>query len=315
MTVLAVMLAGVLLSATAAEAGFITETRDPAGDSTDPDPARDLTGAGIGFDRKSGYMVAVVALRGTPGLENRAFVSVYAGTRTSSGCTGLPAAGFGAFTDGSGATWFRQDSPSRSRHGEADKSGYRSTIQKFEIRDRRLAGKKWDCLGAILTDPENPDVVFDRVPMVFFKGIPAMALRMPKVRRPIPPNRVRQLRIVIRNPGDGPLRNVKLRVLPDRGLKVVPRVRNIPLIRPHTRRAVRVRVRLFRSAGDEADLKVLVRSGELRARAKTTLRLKLPKEPPEAGGGGNAGGGGGTCVQYFPDFSGETGGLLGLVPC
>ncbi len=85
-------------------------------------------------------------------------------------------------------------------------------------------------------------------------------------------------------------------------------------IRPGSRKHVRVRVRLFRSAGTSADLKVIARSGKLRAGAETKLRLKLPKKPP-TGDGGGTGSGGGVCVQYFPDLSGETGGSLGLVPC
>lgn len=315
MTVLTVVLAGMFLHATVADAGFMAETRDKAGDSTSAAPAHDLLGAGIGFDRRSGYMVGLVALRGVPDSETGAFLSVYAGTRSADGCSNLPAAGFGAFTDAWGATWFRQDSATGARYGEADKSGYRSKIQRFEIRDRRLAGKKWDCLGAVLTDREDPSIIFDRIPISFFKGIPALALKMPKVRRAVPPNRVRTLRIVIRNPGDGPLRNVRLRILRTRGLKAVPRVRRIPLIRPHTRRAVRVRVRVFRSAGKRANLRVQVRSGRLKASSRTVIRLKLPRKPPTGGGGGDPGGGSGVCVQYFPDLSGESGGSLGLIPC
>lgn len=314
MTVLTVVLAVSFLGTAAANAGFIAEKPDASGDSASALPAHDLLGAGLGFDRKTGYMVGILALRGRPGPETSAFVSVYAGMRSAGGCDNVPAAGFSAFTDTWTATWYRQDSATRVRHGEADRSGYRSRIQRFEIRDRRLAGKKWDCLGAVLTDPTDPNNVYDRIPITRFKGLPALAVKMPKVRRAIPPNRVRTLRIVIRNPGDGPLRKVRLRVLRTRGLKAVPRVRKIPLIRPRSRKAVRVRVRVFRSAGRTADLKVKVRSGKLKAMAESTLRLKLPKQKPPKGGGGSDGGSG-VCVQYFPDLSGESGGSLGLVPC
>jgi hypothetical protein len=313
MTVIAVVLAGMLLRTGAADAGFIAETRDPSGDSTAAGPARDLLGVGIGFDRKTGYMAGIVALRGSPDEDSRAFLSVYAGMRTKDGCSGLPAAGFGAFTDSWGATWFRQQTPDRASHGEADKTGYRSRVQRFEIRDKRLSGKKWNCLGAVLTDPDDPSNIYDEVRATRFKGLPALALKMPNVRRAIPPNRVRKLRVVIRNPGDGPLRNVRLRVQRARGMKATPRVRKIGLIRPHTRRAVIVRVRLSRRAREKTDLRVRVRSGKLRASAGTTLRLKLPKKPPSGGGGKD--GGSGVCVQYFPDLSGESGGSLGLVPC
>lgn len=309
---LAVVFAISLLRVATADAGFIAETRDPSGDSTSALPAHDLLGAGIGFDRKSGYMVGVVALRAAPGSDTAAFVSVYAGTRSAGGCSNVPAAGFAAFTDTWSASWFRQDSASKIRHGEADRSGYRSNIQKFEIRDRRLAGKKWDCLGAVLTDPEDPSIIHDRIPIAFFKGLPSLGVKVPAVRRAIPPNRVRKVRIVVRNPGDGPLRNLRIRIQRSRGLKVSPWFKKVPLIRPHSRRVVTLRVRLFRSAGRKTKLRVRLRSGKLKARAGTTLRLKLPKKKPAPGGGN---GGSGVCVQYFPDLSGETGGSLGLVPC
>ncbi len=313
MTVIAVVLAATLLPA-AADAGFIAETRDAAGDSTSAEPAHDLLAAGFGYDRRSGQMAGAIALKGAPSGDTGAFVTLWAGKRTANGCSGIPVAGFGAFTDGWTATWARQDTPGKVRQGEADKSGYRSTVQYYEVRDRRLRGQKWDCLEASLRDREDPSIVYDSAPIKYFKGIPALALRMPTVRRAIPPNRVRKLRVVLRNPGDGPLRKVRLKFRGTRGLKVAPRQRMIRLIRPRTRKAIWVKVRLFRSAGTSADLKVFARSGKLRAEAETEIRLKLPKKP-STGGGSGSGGGGGVCVQYFPDLSGETGGSLGLVPC
>lgn len=311
---MAVVLAVTMWCSTAADAGFIAETRDAARDSTSSAPARDLLAAGVGYDRRSGYMVAAVALRGAPSEESRAFISIYAGTRSPTGCDRLPAAGFGGFTDSFLGTWFRQDSPSMRRHGEADRSGYRSNVQTFEIRDRRMAGKKWECMGALLTHPTDTTIIYDQVPLKFFKGLPALALKMPKVKRALRPNRVRKLRVVIRNPGDGPLRNVKLRVEPTRGLRAAPRVKKIKLIRPRTRRVVWVNVKLSRRAGSKANFRVFVRSGKLKTRGRSVLRLKLPKKPPRSGGG-NSGSGSRTCVQWIPDFTGESGGSLGLVPC
>jgi hypothetical protein len=255
----------------------VAETRDEAGDSTTGRAAHDLLGAGIGFDRKTGHMVAVIRLRGEPNAFNRAFMSVYAGFWTPNGCSGFPLAGFGSYTDSFNATWFRQDTAESAKHGGAGKVGDREKIQKLWIKERRLAGRKWNCLNAALTDPDDPSVIYDQIKSVSIKGQPELMLKMPRVRRAIPPNQVRKLRIVIRNPGDGPLRNLRLRFPRVRGLKVAPRALRVKSIRPHTRRAVTVRVRLSRAAGAKTTLRVLARSGKLKAPGRVTLRPSCRK--------------------------------------
>ncbi len=312
---LAIVLTGGLFGSAPAGAAFIAETTDPAGDSSGNLPGQDLVAVGLGFDQKTGYMVGAIALRGAPEVDHGAFLTLYAGTKTPSGCDGHPVGGFGSRTDDDfDATWVREDAPGVFRHGEAEKTtSNHSTLQTFEVRTRKLAGKKWNCFGANLTDPEDPSMVYDRVKPVRFKGLPAMSMRMPKVRRAITPNRKHKLKVVISNPGDAPLRSVRVRFRRDRGLKVSPRSRKIKVIRPGQRRAVPVNVRVTRAAGETATLDVTARSGKLVAKGSTKLRLKLPKKKPPKGGGGN--GGSGVCVQFFPDLSGETGGSLGLVPC
>ncbi len=306
-----------MLCAQGANAAFIAETRDPSGDSTGSHASHDLLGAGIGFDQKTGFMVGVFALRGRPDHDNAAFITLYAGTRTPEGCSGYPSAGFGAFTDSFDGYWVRQFGPGSHKLGEADKTGYMSDLQTFEVRTREFRGKKWNCLAANLTDPDDASVVYDRIDSVAFRGLPALKLRMPRVRKAVKVNRTRKLRIVVGNPGDGPLRGVKLRIKGDRGLKLSRHQARIKLIRPGRRKAITVRVRPTRKAGTRADVRVIVRGGRMKAEKATTIRVKHPPEKPRrgGGGGGSPSPGGGTCVQYFPDLSGETGGSLGLVPC
>lgn len=308
------VLAGGFLLAPNAGAAFIAETTDPAGDSTSSHPGRDLRGAGIGFDQKTGFMVAVIALHGSPSDDGGSFLTIYAGMRTASGCNGYPAGGFGAMTDGWDAIWVRHNAPGQTQHGEADKSGYRSNVQRFEVETRKLAGRKWNCLTATLTDPENPEIVYDQIGTVAFRGLPSLRMNIQKVRRAVPVNRTRRIKVVVANPGDAPLRGASVRFAGDRGLKVWPRKRRLGVIRPGKRRAVFVRVKPRMAAGTSADLKVTVKAGKLVARSTRTFKVKQPRRKPSGGGGGSFGGSG-VCVQYFPDLSGETGGSLGMVPC
>lgn len=319
LVVLIAALAGGLFAAQSATAGFIAETRDPQGDSSSTHPGHDLLGAGIGFDQKTGYMVGAFALRGRPDHENAAFITLYAGTRTPEGCSGYPSAGFGAFTDSFSGYWVRQFGPDSHKLGEADKTGYMSDLQTFEVRTREFRGKKWNCLGANLSDPDDPSVIYDRISPVAFRGLPALKLRMPRVRKAVKVNRTRKLRVVVGNPGDGPLRGVKVQIRSDRGLKLSRHRVPIRLIRPGRQKAITVRVKPTPKAGTRGDVRVIVRGGKMKAEKSTTIRVKHPPKKPKRGGGGGGGGspspGGGTCVQYFPDLSGETGGSLGLMPC
>lgn len=259
-------------------------------------------------------MVGLIALRGSPGDDGGAFITIYAGMRTSTGCNGYPAGGFGAMTDGWDAIWVRQNAPGQTQHGEADKSGYRSNVQRFEVKTRKLAGRKWNCLAATLTDPEHPETVYDRIGTVGFRGLPSLRLKIQKVRRAVPVNRTRRIKIVVANPGDAPLRGATVRFARDHGVKVWPRKRRLGIIRPGKRWIVFARVRPRKAAGSSASLKVTVRAGKLVARSTRNFKVKQLRRRPGGGGGGHSGGSG-VCVQYFPDLSGESGGSLGLVPC
>lgn len=303
-----------LAGATSAGAAFMAETEDPSGDSTGTLPGHDLLGAGIGFDQKTGLMAGVIVLRGAPDPDQGAFLTLYAGMMGPGGCDRYPIGGFGSYTDNEyDAIWVQEDGPGDTRSGGADKSTESgAAVQIFEARAKGLAGKRWNCLGAFLTDPDDSSIVYDTIQTVRFRGLPAISMRLPEVRRPIPLGKRRAVKLVVRNPGDGPLRNVRLRVRRARGLKVAPRRRLIEAIRPGRRKVIRLRVRLTRAGGSTVDLRASARAVKLRAEADTWLRLKLPKKKPPKGGGS---GGSGVCVQYFPDLSGESGGSLGMVPC
>lgn len=296
-----------------ADAAFIAEVKDPAGDSTSSHPGRDLIGVGIGFNQKTGYMVGAVRFRGAPDSDNGAFLTLYAGMRTSSGCNGFPAGGFGAYTDSWNAYWLRLDGPGQARSGEADKTGYLDEVQTFEVRTKKLAGKKWNCLTAALTDPDDTQIVFDQASSPNFRGLPELAVKVPRIKRAVPVNRVRKIRIRIANPGDAPLRRVRVKIGRDRGVSPRPRSRIIRAIPPRKHRVISIAVRPRRTAFSTADLKVKVQAGRLRATREVRIRIKHPR--PKPSGGGGSGGGGGVCTQFFPDLSGETGGSLGLVPC
>lgn len=296
----------------AAEASFVAEAKDPAGDSTSSHPAHDLVAVAIAFNQKTGLMVGAVKLRGRPDEDGGAFVTIYAGMRSPDGCNGYPAGGFGAFTDSFEGYWVRQDGPGKVVQGEARKSGYRSDVQTFEVRSRKLAGHRWNCLGAVLNAPDDADVVYDTIESVPFRGLPELSVRTPRVSKAIPVGGARKLRVRIANPGDAALRNVRVRIGRARGVSSSPRTRMIRRLPARGHRVITVRVRPRAAAHTRVEHEITVRAGKLRATRELRYRVRHPKK--KRGGGGDSSGGG-VCVQYFPDLSGETGGSLGLFPC
>jgi hypothetical protein len=111
----------------------------PPCDATDASAGRDITAVGLAYDRRRGELVGAFRLRGEPSHESSAFVSLFAGTRTPSGCNGFPAAGFGSFSDEFGASWLRlDDAAGNGPSGDADKRGTSPTS-----RSSRSATGSW----------------------------------------------------------------------------------------------------------------------------------------------------------------------------
>jgi hypothetical protein len=293
-----------------AQANFVATATDPTGDATDATPGRDITGVGLSYDRRSGQLVGAIRLRGEPSHESNAFVSLFAGRRTPSGCNGYPAAGFGSYSDELGASWLRlDDAAGNGPRGEADKRGYLAEIQEFEVSDRQLADRRLDCVIATLTEPGNPANAYDTVGPIALVGQPTLSLRIAGVARAFGVGRPRTVKLTLTNDGDAPTGRVRLRFGHARGLTVKTKTRTLRSISPRRRKTVTATVTLGDRARTATDLKVTATAGRLIAREESTLYVRKPSKP--GGGGGSTR----TCVRYQADLSGETGGSLILVPC
>ncbi len=292
-----------------AQANFVATADDPAGDATDPSPGRDITAVGFSYDHRSGELIGAVRLRGEPG-EQPALVSLFAGTRTASGCDGFPATGFGSDTSSFEARWLRlNDASGSGPRGDADKTGYRAAIQKFEATDRQLAGQRPDCVVAILSELGNASNAYDSVGPIALVGQPELALRVSGVPKVFAPGRPRRIKVTLTNGGDAPTRRVALTLSRARGVTVKAK-RALGPIQPGKRVTVTATVTVSRRARAATDVKVTATAGELRARGETTFYVRKP-----ASGGGGGTHRPGVCTRWIPDLSGETGGSLILVPC
>ena len=313
--VLAVVVGAIALVAPpVAQANFIATATDPAGDATEATPSRDITALGLSYDPRSGELRGGIRLGGEPSGESRAFVSLFAGARTATGCNGFPAAGFGSYSDEFGASWLAlEDTAGNGPRGEADKRGYRAAVQEFEVSDRQLAGRRLDCVIATLTEPGNPANVYDSAGPIALAGQPALSVRISGVPRALGEGRPRKIKLTLTNDGDAPTGRVRLRFSRARGLTIKPKAKTVKSIAPQRRATVAATVTLGRRARSTTDLKVTATAGRLIAREEATLSVK--RRPKPGGGGGGGDNTPRSCVRYQADLSGQTGGSLILVPC
>lgn len=303
------------LAAPGAQASFLAEAEDPAGDATSPDPGLDIIAVGLGYDRTAGRLAGGVALRGEPG-EAPATIALVAATRSATGCDQGPAIGFGSMLDSSSAAWARVRTASEvTARGAAEKRGYRDEVQQFSVTDRQLAGLRPNCVHATLVHPDDPSIVYDTAGPIELVPQPSLSLRLGGLPKTVRSGRTYRLKVKVSNPGDAPTGRVRLTLARARGLTAKPKRVTLRSIGAGHGRTATIAVRLSARAETGTDLEVRAVAGKLDLKAETLVYVRKPTRPS---GGGGAGGGGGTpsvCTQWFPDFSGESGGFLGLVPC
>jgi hypothetical protein len=314
----AVAVAALLLGVAATPAGatHVGVGEDPAGDAASPHPAHDITGAALAYDRRRGALVGSVRLRGVATAATEGVLTLFAGRRTATGCDGYPAQGLSTFTASFRASWHVFPAPGEHVGGgvdRAEKSGERTTVQRMEATDRRLAGGTPDCAIATLTQPGDASVVLDTTGPIALRPVPVLGAALRGVPSRLRPGRTARVRVLVTNAGDAPTGRIRLRVAGARGLRVSPSTRTLaPLAAGRTRTAT-LRVRLSTRARASTRLRVTATAGDQRVRTEGRIRLLRPS----SGGGG--GGGGSTpprtCNRWMPDISGETGGSLVLVPC
>lgn len=295
------LLLGLLLGAAPASANFFATGVDPAGDSTDANPGRDIVRVGFAYDRRTGHIRGGVVLKGDP-VEAPANLTLFAGHRTATGCNAYPAIGFGTQTDLRSANWVVLTSATAPpTSGEAEKT-FDRIAEEYEARAKQLAGKRPNCVIAQLNDPTDAKVVYDVAGPYKLRAMPELATRLSKVPALMRPNRERKIRVTVSNPGDAPTGRVRLRVSEARGLKVKG-PRQLPSIRPDARRQVVLRLTLNRRAKTTTELEVTaIAKNKLRATASDRLYLsKRARKRPVRGGDDS----GKVCFRYtwMPPYS------------
>jgi len=296
-----------LLYADGAHAQRSAVGNDPVGDASVADPSRDITDAGLAYNRRTGMLIGAIRLAGAPPPGgDGAFLTLAAGHTTDAGCDGHPAVGFGAYTDQRSARWLRINRPgAAATQDDASTTGAGTQVQQFEAQTGRLRGAKVDCVTVRLADPTDPARVYDTAGPFTLTPLPSLDLRVGATPR-LAVGRTRTIKVTLRNPGEAPTAKVRVRAGAVRGVGVRVRPRTVKSIRPGGRRTVTIQVTAGKKAPTSIPLTVAATAGKLKAREKTTLYIRRAPKP-------RGGGTGGVCVSWVPDFL--AGGSLGLVPC
>lgn len=306
------MLVACLLPA-GARAGFTAVVEDPAGDAATPEPGHDLLSAGVGYDRRSGQIVGAVKLRGAPG-DGRAFLHLQVGRMAAGSCEGPPVLALGSYTDEYGASWLRFAGPGQvTARGDADKRGGGGTVQTLEATARPLRGARPDCALALLSEPSNPANVYDSVGPFRLAPQPALAAKAGGLPEDVRSGRTYRLKVTVSNPGDAKTRPITVRLRRAKGVAGSGKAVRLKALRPGRRATATFAIRPGRGARFATELLATASAGRLKAEATRKIYVSSPKAPSRRGGSG--GGGSRLCTRWIPDFTGESGGSLGLVPC
>jgi hypothetical protein len=279
-----------LVAAPAAPANFAGVAEEPAGDSIDPDPARDITGAGMVYDRRTGDLRGVLRLGAAPDADAAAFIGLFAGVRNAAGACDVPALVFTSFSDDLAGNWNILTGPQPGPGGTADKQDGGEPLQFFAADDARLAGHRPDCVYARLTDPADPAIVYDHFGPIPLAPRPALSARLRRVPRVMEEGRPRRIRLTLRNPGDAATGPIELKIGRRRGLSArAPRT--VPSLRAGQRRTITITTSLSRRASSYTPLRVTATAAGLRVRVDTKL-TRVGRPQPDGGGDGSSCAGG-----------------------
>jgi len=299
-----------LALAAPAHASYVGVADDPAGDA--PTGAQDLLAVGLGYDPASGTLVGAVKTR--EAAEVPATVVFAAASGFATGCGTAPAIGVASQLSQRDGTWTRLSAPGAvASYGKAEKRGFGTTVQTIQATDAQLAGLRPDCVVVSMMDPVT-SAVYDTVGPIALVPQPALSLRLSGVPERVRSGRQYRLKVRLANPGAAATGRVKLRLASARGLSADRRVLSVASIAPGGSRTVTLPLRLSASARAFTDLEVSAAAGKLKADAARRVFVRTPTRTKRPSGGGD-GRPSMTCTRWIPDFSGNSGGYLGLVPC
>lgn len=139
---------------------------DPAGDSADPAPARDILGAQAGYDSDAGTFALRLTLAAPADASTRSFVFGFVGSEVSGGCGfaegGTPTTRLGGGTvSGDGFVW--NENAGTPTAPQPANAAYDGATVSASVTSPSLAGRPYTCVRVSLQEPGGSGTVYDSV--------------------------------------------------------------------------------------------------------------------------------------------------------
>lgn len=275
--------AGFILPSAASATVFSAQAADPGGDG--PSPGRDLTETSVRYDNTNGRIEFVVKLAEAPTGDPQVTTAV---GRMANGSCSVPLLILGTFLPSGPSLWLveRDGNTPAEEQGEATRELSGSTI-KLSAEDSRLAGFEPDCAEAILSDPDDTTVIYDRVETYAVKPPPPKPNLKTKVSRVgnLKRGASKVVKVTVSNSGSAAARKVVLRARVRGAATLKPRVRKLGGIPAGKSRTARFRVRVKPRGKGKVTIFARATGRKVKSSASTSFRVAVPQPPPPPSGG------------------------------
>jgi hypothetical protein len=284
----AVLAAAFLLPASASATIYSGTVQDESGDG--PDPTRDLKSSTASYDNAQGSISFEVRLQAEPASDLQ--VTTALGRRSTDGTCGTPLLLLGAFLPDGSTIWLieRDGTSPAEEQGDADRTVSGSLV-KLRAKDPRLKGFRPNCAETILSDPDQPDTVYDSVNSFDVKPPPpkpklkASVSRVGSLKR----GAAKAVKVRIKNTGKAAAKKVVVRAAVKGTATLTPRVRKLGTIGPGKSRTARFRVRVKSRGKGKVTISARATGRKVKARAATSFHVRVPQPPPPPSSPGLAG--------------------------
>lgn len=261
---------------------------DPSGDG--PAAGQDVIDGKARYDSARGALDFEVRLKAPP--EGDLQITTGIGRLTDSGSCRSPLIALGTFFPSGSTVWILEtDGSSPAEHDGGGTRTVSGSTVSLKAVDSRLKGLRPNCADVILSDPADPDVVYDQVntfPVKPPPPRPRLKVKAGKISS-LKRGAARTISFRVRNTGNAIARNVVVRAAAKGMAGLKPRLRKLGSIRAGKTKVARFRLKVNRRGKGKVKVTARVSGKQVKAGAATSFRIKVPQPPPPPATGGLAG--------------------------
>ncbi len=264
---------------------------DPAGDG--PVSSRDISAAQTSYDSETGEFSVTTTFAAPPGELFTQITGALGRLNDSGECAVVPLAALGTFLPDGDAVWIREDDgplPPEA-DGPADRT-IEATRVTLTTTTSELADLPVNCSAVLLTDPDDPDLVFDRTESFAVEPPPKkprLSASIGGARGSVKRGSSHKVKVRVRNSGDAGASRVKVRLSANGPARAKPASRGLKSIGPGRSKTATFSLKVKPRAKGKIKLRAKVTGKGVKASASKSVRVKVKKPKPGPTGRGLAG--------------------------